>query len=365
MNIVFLGPPGGAVTDVKVGLASRQLAHALRQRGHMVLLLEQAGPSARRLEAETPCAPYLGVADLDARFRSHVRGADLVLVDSDVPGVAEVGRWATETARGLTAFWDHDTPRTLQRQAHRGDAARLTLEHLAGYRIHLCSSGGPVPRRLEREWGVPRARVLLPGVQAEHFAPRAQGVRWDLGHLGLLSAERRALLTPLLLDAAFDWPEGRFLLAGTMSVLDADAAWPDNVKRHAATPSREHPACYGAQRFTLAVSRAEHTPGRNLFEAAACGATLVCDPWEGLEDLFSLGEEVVVARTAKDVLRYLREMPEADRLQLGQRARARVLAEHTVAHRALTLEQYAHEAVRGSSSGAPTRVPEVLERLPS
>ncbi|MCY1033502.1 glycosyltransferase [Corallococcus sp. BB11-1] len=360
MDIVFLGPPCEAFADGARGSPTRQLAQALRRRGHPVLLLEQALSGSSWLEGEPARAPYLDVADLHARFRSRVRRADLVLVDADVPRGAEVGRWAQDTARGLTVCWDRDTPRTLRHARSREDAARMTPELLAGYPLLLCSSGGPVPERLEREWGVARARVFPPGVPQEHFAPRAREPRWDLGHLGPSSAERRTLLGRLLLDAARDWPEGRFVLAGGMSVVDA--AWPANVTRQAAPPSREHPDFHAAQRFTLALSRAEHTPGPHLFEAAACGAALVCEPWPGLEDLFSLGEEVLVARTAKDVLLYLREMPEADRLQLGARARERVLAEHTVDQRALALERYADEAVRGASVGAPVRDTDPLER---
>ncbi|RKG84211.1 CgeB family protein [Corallococcus terminator] len=360
MDIVFLGPPCEASAEGAQGTASRLLAQALRHRGHAVLLLEQALSGGAWLEGVPSLAPYLNVADLHARFRSRVRRADLVLVDADVPRVAEVGRWATDTARGLTVCWDRDTPRTL-RQRHPEDASRMTPGQLAAYHLCLCSCGGPVPGRLERDWGVARARAFPPGVHPEHFAPRPrQGMRWDLGHLGPLSPERRVLLGPLLFGAARDWPEGRFVLAGGMSVVDA--AWASNVTRQATPASREHPDFHAAQRFTLALSPAEHSPGPHLFEAAACGAALICDPWPGLEDLFSLGEEVVVARTAKDVLLYLREMPEADRLQLGARARERVLAEHTVAHRALTLERYAHEAVRGASAGAPVRGPNPLER---
>jgi len=41
------------------------------------------------------------------------------------------------------------------------------------------------------------------------------------------------------------------------------------------------------------------------------------------------------------VLQYLRDIPEEERRALGERARARVLREHTAAHRAEELEGYA------------------------
>lgn len=352
MDIVLLGPACRPTTEARAGTAPRQLAQALRRRGHTVLLLERAASGACA-EGRPDVASYQDLADLHARFHSRVRRADLVLVDAEVSQVSDVSRWATNAAGGLTVFWDRDTPRTLARHALREDPGCLTPALLAGYRLYLCSSGGPVPRQLEREWGVPRARVFPPGVDAEHFAPGSGRTRWDLGHLGPLSPERRGLLKQWLLGAARGWPEGRFVLAGALSAVDD--TWPANVARQAAPSLQEHVGFLGAQRFTLALSQAEHTPGASLFEAAACGAALICDAWPGLEDVFSLGEEVMVARTERDVLHALRAMPEADRRQLGIRARARVLSEHTVAHRAMQLEQYASEAERGAAWLAPVR----------
>ncbi|NOK39408.1 glycosyltransferase [Corallococcus exercitus] len=352
MDIVFLGPVCRPIAGAQAGTAPRQLAKALRRRGHAVLVLERGAPGSRS-EASSTVATYQDLADLHERFHSRVRHADLVLVDADVPQVADVSRWATNMAAGLTVFWDRDTPRTLARHALREDPGCMTPELFADYRLYLCSSGGPVPRQLEREWGVARARVFLPGVDTEFFTPGSERTRWDLGHLGPLSAERWGLMKRWLLGAARGWSEGRFVLAGMVSAVDD--TWPTNVARHEVPSPGEHAGFLGAQRFTLALSQAEHTPGANLFEAAACGAALICDTWPGLEDVFALGEEVMVAHTERDVLRYLLAMPEADRRQLGVRARARVLAEHTVAHRAVQLEQYANEADRGAAWMAPVR----------
>jgi hypothetical protein len=40
------------------------------------------------------------------------------------------------------------------------------------------------------------------------------------------------------------------------------------------------------------------------------------------------------------VLAYVRDLPDEERLAIGARARARILAEHTAAHRAEELEGY-------------------------
>ena len=93
-----------------------------------------------------------------------------------------------------------------------------------------------------------------------------------------------------------------------------------------------------------------------MFEAAACGAAIICDAWDGLEDFFEPYVEVLPASSASDVEQYL-DLPEAERRTIGQRARARVLSAHTSEHRALELEAYVAEAL-GMHELARARVAE-------
>ena len=75
-----------------------------------------------------------------------------------------------------------------------------------------------------------------------------------------------------------------------------------------------------------------------MFEAAACGAPLLSDVWEGLNAFFTPGEEILLAQTSADTLAALERTP--DELgRMAARARERVLAEHTAAHRARQLEE--------------------------
>jgi spore maturation protein CgeB len=83
------------------------------------------------------------------------------------------------------------------------------------------------------------------------------------------------------------------------------------------------------------------SPSVRLFEAAACGTPIISDSWPGLEAIFRIGEEILIARSSTQVLQYLQDVPERERRALGERARKRVLAEHTAAHRARELEGYA------------------------
>jgi spore maturation protein CgeB len=84
--------------------------------------------------------------------------------------------------------------------------------------------------------------------------------------------------------------------------------------------------------------RAGFSPSVRLFEAAACGTPIISDDWPGLSTLFRPGDEILVAKSACEVLEILQEIPEHAARDIGSRARERVLREHTSAHRAAELE---------------------------
>jgi spore maturation protein CgeB len=115
-------------------------------------------------------------------------------------------------------------------------------------------------------------------------------------------------------------------------------------------PPAAHRAFYNHQRFTLNVTRADMiaagwSPSVRLFEAAACGTPIVSDRWDGIESLFVPGEEIFLADSTADVSNLLRGLPEDERLRVGEKARQRVLAEHTAAHRAAELEGHVRALV--------------------
>jgi spore maturation protein CgeB len=130
-----------------------------------------------------------------------------------------------------------------------------------------------------------------------------------------------------------------------------------NVDYKPHLPPAEHRAFYNRQRFTLNVTRADMiaagwSPSVRLFEAAACGTPIVSDRWSGIESLLVPGREIVLADTTEDVLTVLREMGEDERLRMAERARARILAEHTASHRAEQLEAYALELLATAEVGS-------------
>ena len=350
LRIVFLGLSITSSWGNGHATTYRALVAQLSARGHEVLFLERDVPwyAAHRDLPEPPyCRTelYRDRSDLARRFEEEVREADLVVVGSFVPEGATVGRWVVQTATGVIAFYDIDTPVTLAQLARR-ECEYLSLALIPRYHLYLSFTGGPTLERLERELGSPAARPLYCSVDPDIYRPQAVEPRWDLGYMGTYSADRQPALERLLLAPAARGPGLRFLVAGPQ--YPDRLRWPDNVTRLPHVEPARHPWLYGSQRFTLNLTRTDMiaagwSPSVRLFEAAACGTPIVSDSWEGLETFLTPGHEILLARGPQEVLELLREMPESERLAVGARGRERVLAAHTSAHRARELEGYVAE----------------------
>jgi spore maturation protein CgeB len=328
----------------------RGLVRELVRRGHDVLFLERDVPwyASHRDLANPPygrTALYGSVEELQDRFGGEIRGADLVIVGSYVPDGAAIGDWVQRQARGLKAFYDIDTPVTLAKLA-RGEHEYLRPGQIAGYDLYLSFTGGPTLRRLEREFGSPRARVLYCSVDPELYFREPRPFEWDLGYMGTYSDDRQPTVNELLLEPARRLPQARFTIAGPQYPGTGD--WPANVQYQPHLPPAQHRAFYNSQRFTLNVTRADMiaagwSPSVRLFEAAACGTAIISDRWAGIESLLVPGQEILLAASADDVITILRRTSEKERLNISVRARQRILREHTAAHRAEQLENYAGE----------------------
>jgi spore maturation protein CgeB len=328
----------------------RGLLREVAALGHDVLFLERDVPwyAGQRDMPQPPFCRTVLYQSLDELKRDHagaVREADVVIVGSYVPEGVAVGEWVCGTAQGLTAFYDIDTPVTLAKLS-AGDHEYIAPHLIGRYQLYLSFTGGPTLERLEREYGSPAARALYCSVDPGMYRPEQLAATWDLGYMGTYSDDRQPTLDRLLATPARQWPDGRFVVAGPQ--YPPHVQWPSNVERVEHLPPGEHSTFYNRQRFTLNVTRAAMieagwSPSVRLFEAAACGTPIISDAWDGLGELLHVGSEVLVPDSPRQVLEWLVDMPDAERRAIGARARARVLAEHTAAHRARQLEGYVHQ----------------------
>lgn len=358
MRIVILGLSITSSWGNGHATTYRGLVRELAANGHDVLFLERDRPwyaSNRDLPEPPYCAArlYRGLAQLKQRYTRHVRDADLVIIGSYVPDGVAIGEWVTETAQGLTAFYDIDTPVTLAK-LESGDFEYLSPHLIPRYDLYLSFTGGPTLRKIETKYHSPMARALYCSFDPDHYYPQSRATKWDLGYLGTYSDDRQPTVERLLNESARLSAESKFIVAGPQYPDSID--WPKNVQRKNHLPPTQHRNFYNAQRFTLNVTRAAMiragwSPSVRLFEAAACAVPILSDWWDGLDSLFEPEREILIAETANDVLSYLR-MKDHDRKRIGLRARDRVLAEHTAAHRAKDLESYVREALTPREAAA-------------
>jgi spore maturation protein CgeB len=152
----------------------RALLKAFAARGHDILFLERDVPwyaSNRDVTEPDYCRLeyYSDLTDL-CRWDAVIASADAVIVGSYVPEGVAVARHVQAQARGVTAFYDIDTPVTLAK-LERGDFEYLSPDVIPGYDIYLSFTGGPTLRHIERAYGSPAARPLFCSVDPEAYPP--------------------------------------------------------------------------------------------------------------------------------------------------------------------------------------------------
>jgi spore maturation protein CgeB len=330
----------------------RALVRALDERGDAVTFLERERSwyaEHRDLPEPPGCRTvlYESLGDLVTRWADEVSEADLVIVGSFVPDGSAVIDWVLDAAQGPVAFYDIDTPITLEKLAH-GDAEYLRADQVERFDLYLSFTAGPVLESLRANYGAHRPEPFYCFVDPAAYPPLQLDRRWCLNYLGTYSPGRQPTVERLLFEPARRMPGARFAIAGPM--YPPEIAWPENVDWAAHLAPPEHPGFYGATDFTLNVTRPEMratgwAPSVRLFEAAACGVPVISDRWPGLETIFEPGAEILLADGAADVIGVLETIDADEGRRIGAAARQRVLAEHTAERRAATLHRLAAEAV--------------------
>lgn len=322
----------------------RSLVKGLRALGQRVLFLERDVPwyaENRDLDHSEDCdlVLYRSVAELEERHGQTIADAGAVIVGSYVPDGIAVLDLVLARALGKVCFYDIDSPVTVA-ALERGEPTYIARRQIPALDAYLSFSGGSILRRIENAHGAVAAHAFFCSVDAAAYRPDEVPPVYDLGYLGTYSPDRQPALERLLLDVARRLPEHRFVVAGPNYPADVD--WPTNVERIEHLPPPEHRRFYARQRFTLNVTRADMvkagwSPSVRLFEAASCGTALISDAWPGLTELLPKDEAILVADGTEDVIRALVTMDDAARRRMAERARERILAEHTSEARARQL----------------------------
>ncbi|GAC1356038.1 MAG: glycosyltransferase [Acidobacteriaceae bacterium] len=326
----------------------RSLVKAMLRRGHTVSFYERDVPyyaSARDLFELPPGARlrlYESLDEIRGEVRRDLHNADLAMCTSycaDGPAASEL---ILESRAAVKAFYDLDTPVTLDGLQSGTPVQYLPRNGLADFDLVLSFTGGRALEELKSRLGARLAVPLYGSVDPEtHFpvAPERQ-FRGLLSYLGTYAADRQDGVNKLLLEPARLLPEERFVIGGAQ--YPAEFPWTANIAFVSHLAPSQHPAFFCSGRATLNVTRRAmasygYCPSGRLFEAAACAVPLLTDAWEGLETFFVPGVEILPVSTADDVLNAL-SLSVAELSGIAAAARERTLAEHTGERRVMELE---------------------------
>ncbi len=364
MNIVIFGLSITSSWGNGHATTFRALLKALHECGHRIVFYEKNlewYASNRDLPVPGFCEVRLfdEWADVLPGARAELRDADVAMVGSYFPHGVEAIEEMLSCAPAVKAFYDIDTPITMTQLREHERTEYLRLDQVPGLDVYFSFTGGPALRELESVFGARMAVPLYCSFDPEKYHPRRPGRRFaaDLSYMGTYAADRQPKIEEFLCGPAQRLPDRKFLVAGPQ--YPKDLKWPANVRRIMHLNPRWHPTFYSSSRLTLNVTRrdmvmAGYSPSVRLFEAAACGATIISDNWPGLDTFFRIGEQILLPIGVDDVVRYLTGYDDTELRAIGQRACERVLAEHTSVQRARQFEDAVEKAA--ARRGADTAV---------
>jgi spore maturation protein CgeB len=331
----------------------RSLCKALARRGHEVVFFERDVPyyALNRDLRELPYAAlclYPSWDDALPLVRWHLADADVAMVTSYCPDGVAAADAVLESRVAVRAFYDLDTPVTLARLEDGEPVEYIGPRGLGEFDLVLSYTGGRALTELEARLGARRVAPLYGSVDPDLYRPSAPAPQYraDLSYMGTYAADRQAALERLLVEPARQLPGRRFLIGGAQ--YPEAFPWAGNIFFVRHLPPDEHPAFYSSSRLTLNITRAAmarmgHCPSGRLFEAAACGAPILSDAWEGLDAFFRPDSEILVAHDTDRAISAL-EVSDAELARIASRARQRTLDEHTAGRRAAELERAIEDA---------------------
>jgi spore maturation protein CgeB len=238
-------------------------------------------------------------------------------------------------------FWDVDAPATIARM--NADPHDAFARALPRYDAVLTYGGGPEVAAHYRRFGARAYHSIYNGLDPDTHHPVAPdpSVTADVLFLGNRLPDREARVDELFLRAAELAPTRTFLLGGE--------GWegkplPPNVRWLGHVPTSDHNRLNCSATLVMNINRASmasfgFSPPTRIFEVAGAGAPLLCDAWPGIEEVFEPEREILIIRSADDVVAALDRYTPAERKGIGARALARALQDHTYAQRALRVQE--------------------------
>ncbi len=324
----------------------RGLCKALSRAGHDVQFFERDVPyyAATRDLYEWPYGSiviYDKWDDVTVHAARVIREADAVVITSYCPDALSAAELVLDKARGIRVFYDLDTPVTIARLDAGEKVEYIGARGLADFDLVLSFTGGGALACLQRRLGARNVHPLYGLVDPDVHRPSQPEQQYAaaLSYFGTYAADRQPALERLFVASALERPQSRFLIAGAQ--YPQEFPWSPNIYFVRHLPPAEHAAFFSSSRLTLNLTRKSMKqmgwcPSGRLFEAAACGTAVLSDYWDGLEEFFQPGTELLIASSGDDVLHAL-DLDDEEIARVAKAGRERVLDQHTSVHRAREL----------------------------
>jgi hypothetical protein len=235
-------------------------------------------------------------------------------------------------------YYDADVPMSLPEFGGMDTGFNIYLGADPGeYDLVLSNSEGGLGRLLEL--GARRAEALFWGADPELFSPLEVEKEQDIFFYAYGDKFRREWMARMIGEPSRRLHDIDFALGGTDFRGDIGRA---RMLRY--FPVNMLSRVISASRINLNVARKPHatvyaSSTSRLFELASAGAAIVTNPYEGIERWFEPDKELVVVSDVDGAVATYRELvaDPAAAVELGRRARERLLDEHTFAQRARRL----------------------------
>lgn len=325
----------------------RGLCKALGRRGHTIIFFERdvSYYAHHRDLTELSCGELILYPDWNSVLplaRMHLSDADVGMVTSYCPDGRRACELILESPVRVKSFYDLDTPVTLSRLDAGEDIPYLPGDGFGEFDLVLSYTGGAALRALQERLGARCVAPLYGSVDPEVHAPMPprELFRGDISYLGTYAADRQQALAELFIEPARRLPERRFIIGGAQ--YPAEFPWTNNIYFVRHLPPPDHAAFYCSSRVTLNVTRQSMAemgfcPSGRLFEAAACHTAIVSDCWDGLDEFFTAGEEILIARDTEEAAAAF-ELSDAELRRIASAGYEKAVAVHTADQRVLDLE---------------------------
>jgi spore maturation protein CgeB len=343
----------------------RALARDLGKMGHEVRCHEELGSwSLRNLvqnERERSIAAidefrdtfkdlriffYRNDSTLQTHLEEHLADADVVIIHEwNEPHVVN-SILDLKKRFGFRALF-HDTHH--RAYSRPGELLRFHMHLFDG----VLAFGEALRKIYKDGFGMSNAWTFHEAADVELFHPieteKKADVLW-IGNWG--DDERTRELQEFLIEPAAAAPDRKVVVHG---VRYPDAAL-DRLKNagieyRGYIPNLQAPQAYAESALALHLPRNQYSNGLSgiptirVFEALACGATLVCSPWQDAEGLFNPGQDFICVPNGEAMKSEIKELlnDETARTQIGASGLETIRARHTSMHRAEQLTEIIEE----------------------